>query len=227
MKKFSVLVMIIGMIGMSFTTNESDKKMVIIATSFGDMKIELYNETPAHRDNFIKLVSEGYFNGTLFHRVMKDFMIQGGDPSSKGAAPGERLGTGGPGYTLPAEIDHQFIHQKGALCSARQPDRVNPEFASNGSQFYIVEGRVMDASTVLSMEERRNMNLPEDAKWYYTDEQIHLYTTVGGTPQLDGTYTVFGQMTEGFDVLDAISVAQTDKFNRPTVDVPMEVMIVK
>lgn len=219
--------MIISMIGLSFSVNENDKKMVIIATSFGDMKLELYNETPGHRDNFIKLVSENYYNGTLFHRVMKDFMIQGGDPESKGAAPGQRLGTGGPGYTIPAEINHGFIHQKGALCSARQPDRVNPEFNSSGSQFYIVEGRVIDATTVLSMEERRNSLLPEEQRWTYTDAQVHAYTTVGGTPQLDGSYTVFGQLTEGFDVLDAISVAQADKFNRPTVDIPMEVMIVK
>lgn len=227
MKKLSVLVMIIGLIGMSFSVNENDEKMVIIATSFGDMKLKLYNETPAHRDNFINLVQDSYYNGTLFHRVMKDFMIQGGDPNSKGAAQGQRLGNGGPGYTIPAEIDHRFIHKKGALCAARQPDRVNPEFASSGSQFYIVEGRVTDANTVLTMEQRRNSLLPEDQQWSYTDEQVHTYTTVGGTPHLDGTYTIFGEMVEGFDVLDAISVAQVDKSNRPTVDIPMEVMIVQ
>ena len=227
MKKLSVLVMIIGMIGMSFSVNENDKKMVIITTSYGDMKLELYNETPAHRDNFIKLVSEQYYNGTLFHRVIRDFMIQGGDPDSKDAIAGQRLGTGGPGYTIPAEIDHQFIHQKGALCAARQGDAVNPEYASSGSQFYIVEGRVIDANTVLTMEERRNINLPEDQKWYYTDEQVHTYSTVGGVPHLDGTYTIFGQMTEGFDVLDAISVVPIDKMNRPVDDIAIQVMIVK
>jgi peptidyl-prolyl cis-trans isomerase B (cyclophilin B) len=227
MKKLSVLVMIIGMIGMSFSVNENDKKMVIITTSYGDMKLELYNETPAHRDNFIKLVSEQYYNGTLFHRVIRDFMIQGGDPDSKDAIAGQRLGTGGTGYTIPAEIDHQFIHQKGALCAARQGDAVNPEYASSGSQFYIVEGRVIDANTVLTMEERRNMNLPEDQKWYYTDEQVHTYSTVGGVPHLDGTYTIFGQMTEGFDVLDAISVVPIDKMNRPVEDIAIQVMIVK
>lgn len=227
MKKLSVLVMIIGLIGMSFSVNEDDEQMVIIATSFGDMKLKLYNETPAHRDNFLQLASDGFYNGTLFHRVMKDFMIQGGDPNSKGAAAGQRLGSGGPGYTTPAELNHTFFHQKGALAAARQPDRVNPEFASNGSQFYIVEGTVMDANTLLSMEQRRNSLLPEDQQWIYTDDQVHAYTTVGGVPHLDGTYTVFGQLIEGFDVLDAISIATCDKFNRPTVDIPMEVMIIK
>jgi peptidyl-prolyl cis-trans isomerase B (cyclophilin B) len=227
MKKLSVLVMIFGMIGMSFSVNENDKKMVLISTSYGDMKLELNNETPGHRDNFLKLVSEHYYNGTLFHRVMKDFMIQGGDPNSATAAPGARLGSGGPGYTIPAEIDHSFIHRKGALCAARQPDAVNPEFASSGSQFYIVEGKVMDASTVVSMEERRNSLLPEDQQWSYTTEQINAYVTVGGVPHLDGSYTVFGQLTEGFDVLKTISEVPVDKFNRPLTDIPMEVMIIK
>lgn len=219
--------MIIGLIGMSFSVNENDEKMVIVATSFGDMKLKLFNETPAHRDNFIQLAQDGFYNGLLFHRVMKDFMIQGGDPNSKGAAAGQRLGSGGPGFTIPAEIDHKFFHKKGALAAARQPDRVNPEFASSGSQFYIVEGRVVDANTVLTMEQRRNSLLPEDQRWTYTDEQVHAYTTVGGVPHLDGTYTVFGQLIEGFDVLDAISVATVDNASRPTVDIPMEVMIIK
>jgi peptidyl-prolyl cis-trans isomerase B (cyclophilin B) len=227
MKKLGLLVMIIGMMSMSFTVNENEETMVLIATSFGDMKLKLYNDTPQHRDNFIKLVSEGYYNGTLFHRVMKDFMIQGGDPQSKGAAPGQHLGTGGPGYTIPAEILHNHIHKKGALAAARQPDRVNPEFASSGSQFYIVEGRISDPSATLTLEERRNLNLAADQKWSYTDEQVNTYATLGGTPHLDGTYTVFGEMTEGFDVLDAISVAATDRSSRPTVDIPMEVMIIK
>lgn len=227
MRKLSVIVMIIGMMGMSFSVNENEEKMVIIATSFGDMKLKLYNETPIHRDNFIKLVMDEYYNGTLFHRVIKDFMIQGGDPESKGAAAGQHLGKGGPGYTLPAEINHGFIHKKGALCAARKGDASNPEYVSNGSQFYIVEGRVLDANMVLSMEQRRNSNLPEDQQWHYTDDQVHTYTTLGGIPHLDGTYTIFGEMTEGFDVIDAISVAQTDKMSRPIVDIPMEIMIIK
>lgn len=219
--------MIIGMMGMSFTVNESEDKMVLISTSFGEMKIKLYNETPQHRDNFLRLVSEEYYNGTLFHRVIKDFMIQGGDPDSRNAAPDQNLGQGGPGYTIPAEIDHNLIHQKGALCAARQPDRVNPEFASSGSQYYIVKGRVISAEEVLTIEERRNLVSPEGDNWFYTDEQVNVYTTVGGTPHLDGNYTVFGQLTEGFDVLDAISVATTNKMSRPTVDIPVTMMIIQ
>lgn len=219
--------MIIGMMSMSFTVNESEETMVLIATSFGDMKLKLYNDTPQHRDNFVKLVSEGYYNGTLFHRVIKNFMIQGGDPQSKGAAPGTNLGSGGPGYTVPAEIRHNHISKKGALCAARQPDRVNPEFASSGSQFYIVQGSIVDPTTLLTIEQRRNLNLPADQQWNYTDDQVNTYATVGGYPSLDGAYTIFGEMTEGFDVLAAISVTATNKMSRPNVDIPMEIMIIK
>ncbi len=227
MKKISLLVMIIGMMGMSFSVNESEDQFVLISTSMGDMKLKLYNDTPQHRDNFIKLVKEGYYDGTLFHRVINDFMIQGGDPESKGAAPGQNLGKGSPGYTVPAEIVHNRFHKKGALCAARKGDRANPEFASNGSQFYIVEGRVMDAATVLSLEERRNGMLPADQQWNYTDDQVHTYSTVGGAPHLDGTYTVFGEMTEGFDTLEAIAGSSANKMSRPNADISMEVMIVQ
>jgi len=219
--------MIIGMMSMSFTVNESEETMVLIGTSFGDMKLKLYSDTPQHRDNFVKLVSDGYYNGTLFHRVIKNFMIQGGDPQSKGAAPGTNLGSGGPGYTVPAEILHKYISKKGALCAARQPDRVNPEFASSGSQFYIVQGNIVDPTALLTIEERRNLGLPADKKWNYTDEQVNTYATVGGYPSLDGAYTIFGEMTEGFDVLAAISLAATNKMSRPNVDIPMEIMIIK
>ncbi len=227
MKKIGLIVMIIGMMSMSFTVNESEETMVLIGTSFGDMKLKLYNDTPQHRDNFVKLVSEGYYNGTLFHRVIKNFMIQGGDPQSRGAAPGANLGSGGPGYTVPAEILHNHISKKGALCAARQPDRVNPEFASSGSQFYIVQGSVIDAGALLTIEQRRNLSLPADQQWNYTDDQVNTYATVGGYPSLDGAYTIFGEMTEGFDVLAAISIAATNKMSRPNVDIPMEIMIIK
>jgi len=140
-KKIAILTMIIGLAGLSFKVNESNDQFVIISTSYGDMKLKLYNETPTHRDNFIKLVKENYFNGTLFHRVIKDFMIQGGDPDSKGASASQNLGMGGPGYTIPAEIDHRFIHKKGALSAARTGDQTNPTRRSSGSQFYIIQGR--------------------------------------------------------------------------------------
>jgi peptidyl-prolyl cis-trans isomerase B (cyclophilin B) len=219
--------MIIGMMGMSFSVNESEDQFVLISTTLGDMKLKLYNDTPLHRDNFKELVQEGYYNGTLFHRVINQFMIQGGDPDSKSASPDQNLGQGGPGYTIPAEINHNRFHKKGALCAARKGDRVNPEFASSGSQFYIVQGRVMDANTVLSIEQRRNNPLPADQQWNYTDEQVHAYTTIGGTPHLDGSYTVFGELVEGIDVLDAISASAANKMSRPTNDISMQVMIVQ
>lgn len=227
MKKIGILVMIIGLSGLSFNVNESKDQFVIISTSFGDMKLKLYNETPAHRDNFVKLVNESFYNGTLFHRVIQDFMIQGGDPDSKGAASGQNLGHGGPGYTIPAEIDHRFIHKKGALSAARKGDNVNPERASNGSQFYVVQGKVMDANVVLQMETRRNSQYPESEQWFYTDEQVRIYTSLGGTPHLDGSYTVFGELVEGFEVLDAIAAVPVNKQSRPVTDIPMQVYLVK
>lgn len=125
---------------------------VKISTTLGDITVRLYDETPLHRDNFVKLASEGYYNGTLFHRVIKNFMVQGGDPNSKGAAPGARLGTGGPDYTIPAEFNMNLIHKKGALAAARQGDEVNPEKRSSGSQFYIVTGEVYSAGKLTQME---------------------------------------------------------------------------
>jgi len=227
MKKIGLLILIIGLSSFSFDVNENDTQLVIISTKYGDMTLELYNETPNHRDNFIKLVKEKYYDGTLFHRVINNFMIQGGDPDSKGASAGQNLGSGGPGYTIPAEINHKFIHKKGALSAARKGDNVNPEKASSGSQFYIVEGRVMDANTVLQIENRRNSQLPTDQQWQYTDDQVNTYVTLGGTPHLDGDYTVFGQLTNGYEVLDVISNLPVNKMSRPNEDISMEVYLVK
>jgi len=227
LKKTALFIMIIGLVGLSFDVNESNTQLVIIKTPYGDMKLELYNETPGHRDNFVKLVQENYYNGTLFHRVIKDFMIQGGDPDSKGASASQKLGRGGPGYTLPAEIDHRFIHKKGALSAARQPDNVNPMKESSGSQFYIVQGKVTDADVVLQMEARRNSQYPEHQQWHYTDDQVHTYTTVGGTPHLDGEYTVFGNLVEGLEVLDMIANAPVNNQNRPQTDIVMEMYLIK
>ena len=227
LKKLTIVVMILSLTSLSFRVNESNEQFVIISTSYGDMKLKLYNETPAHRDNFIKLVKDEFYNGTLFHRVIKDFMIQGGDPDSKGAPASQSLGRGGPGYTIPAEIDHRFIHKKGALSAARKGDGVNPEQASSGSQFYVVQGRVLDANVILQMEQRRNSQFSENEHWFYTDEQVAEYAAIGGTPHLDGTYTVFGEVVEGFDVIDAISVVPINKQNRPTTDIVMEVYLVK
>ncbi len=227
LKKIALFIMIIGLSGLSFNVNESTTQLVIITTPYGDMKLELYNETPGHRDNFIKLVQENYYNGTLFHRVIKDFMIQGGDPESKGASANKKLGSGGPGYTLPAEIDHRFIHKKGALSAARQGDNVNPMKESSGSQFYIVQGKVTDAVVVLQMEARRNSQYHEHEQWNYTDDQVNTYATIGGTPHLDGSYTVFGELVEGLEVLDMIANAPINKQNRPQSDIVMEMYLVK
>jgi peptidyl-prolyl cis-trans isomerase B (cyclophilin B) len=226
-KKIAIFIMIIGLAGLSFNVNESNDQFVIISTSYGDMKLKLYNETPAHRDNFLKLVNENFYDGLLFHRVMKDFMIQAGDPNSRTASANQNLGNGGPGYTIPKEFNPNFIHKKGALSAARKPDNVNPEHASSGSQFYIVQGKVFDTNVVLQMETRRNAQFPENEHWFYSDEQINTYTTIGGTPHLDGNYTVFGELIEGFDVLDAIAAVPVNNRSRPLTDISMEVYLVK
>ena len=239
---------------------------VKIETTLGDITVRLYDETPIHRDNFVKLVKEGYYDGTLFHRVIKDFMIQGGDPDSKGAPAGKMLGVGGPDYTLEAEIKDNLYHKRGALAAARQGDEVNPERRSSGSQFYIVWGqvykenqlnqlgkqirmqKVQDAFNALAkarreeiMQMRRERNraglqelqdqLIAEAenkvgKQGLTDEQMKLYTTVGGTPHLDGQYTVFGEVEEGLNVVEQIQNTATGRTDRPTNDIDMRMTII-
>jgi peptidyl-prolyl cis-trans isomerase B (cyclophilin B) len=239
---------------------------VKIETTLGDIIVRLYDETPIHRDNFVKLVKEGYYDGTLFHRVIKDFMIQGGDPDSKGAPAGKMLGVGGPDYTLEAEIKDNLYHKRGALAAARQGDEVNPERRSSGSQFYIVWGqvykenqlnqlgkqirmqKVQDAFNALAkarreeiMQMRRERNraglqelqdqLIAEAenkvgKQGLTDEQMQLYSTVGGTPHLDGQYTVFGEVEEGLNVVEQIQNTATGRADRPTNDIDMRMTII-
>ncbi len=199
---------------------KSGDRIVLISTEYGDMKVKLYNETPLHRDNFIKLVNEGYYNGTLFHRVIKDFMIQGGDPDSKNATEGQQLGNGGPGYTVPAEFVEKYYHKKGVLSAARMGDNVNPKKESSGSQFYIVQGRTYNTEELNAMESRMG-----GAK--YTAEQRQTYTTVGGTPHLDKNYTVFGEVISGMEVIDKIAAVKTAPGDRPVADVKMTMKIVK
>jgi cyclophilin family peptidyl-prolyl cis-trans isomerase len=182
--------------------------VVVFQTTKGVIKVKLYNETSMHRDNFIKLVSEGYYNGVLFHRVIKDFMIQAGDPQSKIAKPGEALGNGGPDYTIPAEFYAPLYHKKGALAAARSGDNVNPDRESSGSQFYIVQGKKYTLDQLQSMENSKK-HIP------FTEDQKIAYTTLGGTPHLDYAYTVFGEVIEGIEVVDAIALAATDERNRP------------
>ena len=240
---------------------------VKIQTMLGDIVVRLYDETPIHRDNFVKLVREGYYDGTLFHRVIKDFMIQGGDPDSKGAPAGKMLGVGGPDYTLEAEIKDGLFHKRGALAAARQGDEVNPERRSSGSQFYIVwgqvynEGQLRQFSKQLKMQRtqevfnrlaldhrdeimqmRRDRNraglqelqdrLASEAEEKaaelggLTEEQLKIYSTVGGTPHLDGQYTVFGEVEEGLDVVEMIQGTATGRGDRPVDDIEMRVTLV-
>jgi len=172
------------------STQTPKQKKFVIHTEYGDMKGVLYNETPKHRDNFVKLVNSGYYNGTLFHRVILGFMIQGGDPDSKTAKAGQALGMGGPGYTIPAEINPKLLHKRGALAAARLGGPSNPKKESSGSQFYIVE-------------------------------------PVNGTHQLDNEYTVFGEITSGFDVITKIASAAKDKSDRPLKDIKMTIKMVE
>ena len=170
-------------------------------------------------NNFIKLVKSGFYDGTLFHRVIAGFMIQGGDPDSKTAEKGQMLGNGGPGYTVPAEFNKSFYHKRGALSAARMGDGSNPQKASSGSQFYIVQGKKYDRKNLESMGKRSGAN--------YTDEQIKVYEMEGGTPQLDMNYTVFGEVVEGFDVIDKIAAVAKGRADRPKEDVKMTMKIVK
>lgn len=198
--------------------NMEKEPMVVIHTDYGDMKVKLYNETPKHRDNFLKLTKEEFYNGTLFHRVIKDFMIQGGDPNSKTAPAGQPLGNGDVGYTVPAEFDKNLIHKKGALCAARTE---NPAKASSGCQFYIVHGKKFTDAELDQMEARSGTK--------YTPEQRNTYKTIGGTPFLDQGYTVYGEVVEGLDVIDKIAGVETNRGagDRPVKDVSMTVTVVK
>lgn len=256
------------------TTNDSNHE-VLISTSYGDIRIRFYDKTPRHRDNFLKLVKTGYYDSTLFHRVIEHFMIQGGDPDSKNAKPGTMLGNGGPTYTIPAEIVPEYIHKRGVLAAAREGDDVNPLKASSGSQFYIVQGKVFTDKGLDAVElkvERRTKQyilgtilrkpanhqllkdferctqqrdsaglqklitqfMPEiDAVYSRTipfklsPEQRNIYKTTGGTPHLDGAYTVFGEVIEGMDVVDRIAAAKTDSNDRPVVNISMKIKLIR
>ena len=193
--------------------------LVEMETDYGTMLIQLSNATPQHRDNFLKLAEEGYFDGMLFHRVIEGFMLQGGDPDSKSAKPGQALGMGGPGYTVPAEFVDSLVHVKGALCAARQGDQVNPQKRSSGSQFYIVQGKPLTEEELSLAEARKGIR--------YTKVQRDAYTSVGGTPQLDREYTVFGKVIKGLEVIDKIAAAETDTRDRPSSDIKMKVKVIK
>lgn len=190
-----------------------------IETDSGTMVLKLYKQTPLHTNNFIKLVKKHYFDGILFHRVIKNFMIQGGDPDSKGAAAGVQLGEGGLKYTIPAEFDTSLYHQRGALAMAREGDDENPAKASSSTQFYIVQGKKYTDAEMDKIQEKMKITIPENHRI--------VYRTIGGTPFLDMNYTVFGQLESGFDVVEKIANAPRDKKDRPLHDIKMKIRLIR
>ena len=247
-------------------------RIVQISTNFGVMKFRLYNETPKHRDAFLQLAKEGYYDQTLFYRVLPDYLIQGGSRSSRNAAPGKRIGYGDPDKTVDDEILPQFFHKKGSLCAPRQPDNINPYKQSDISQFFIIKGQVYTSGKLDTLEIAVNRPIQKKINAQYltpeikeklaklksekkveefraiadeikrqidTDYQLHpgklnfseeqrkAYTTVGGYPDLDGKYTIFGECISGFDVIDKIAALKTDENNRPLTDVKITVTILE
>lgn len=210
--KLSLTFILLWVIG---TQTFAQHKKVKITTPYGKMILALSDETPQYRDNFIKLVKNHFYDDLLFHRVIKAFMIQGGDPDSKNAKPGDLLGNGDVGYTIPADFHQDLFHRKGALASAREGDQVNPQKAGSGCQFYIVQGKKYTDEQLDQIEARTG--------YHFTAEQRQVYKTIGGTPFLDGNYTVFGQLIKGMDVLDKIASVPTDQNDRPKKDVRMKI----
>jgi cyclophilin family peptidyl-prolyl cis-trans isomerase len=211
MKKAFLLTLLVNVLITATLFSQGEKQVkILISTEFGDMTAILYNETPQHRDNFIKLVNEGWYEGSPFHRVINKFMIQGGQNAD---------GRLDPGYTVPAEFVDGKYHKYGALSAARKGDQVNPEKASSGSQFYIVQGQVTTYESLENQASRSGVN--------YTNDQIEAYTSVGGTPHLDGAYTVFGEVIEGFEVIDKIATVKTDKASKPLENVSMSIKIIE
>lgn len=218
MKKVVYTVFFCMLFSFSFSSFAQEKEtMVLIDTDKGKVKVKLYNDTPLHRDNFIKLINEGQYEGLLFHRVIKQFMVQAGDITSKDAPLDKKLGDGDLGYTIPAEIVYpKYFHKRGQLCAARTGDEQNPEKASSASQFYIVTGKHFTERELDKMEEEKNMKL--------TPEQRKAYMIDGGAPHLDGSYTVFGEVIKGMQVIDKIQFVETDTNNRPAKNIKIKSM---
>lgn len=215
MSRFLSICILASVLFLTACNQEEKFTHVIIETEFGNMEAKLYNTTPIHRDNFIKLAKEGFYDDLLFHRIIDGFMIQGGDPESKDAPADKFLGGGGPGYLLDAEISSPHI--KGTLAAARTGGAGNPEKKSSGSQFYIVHGKPQRDATLNSIEKQLGIK--------YNSIQRKLYTEIGGTPQLDMEYTVFGELVSGLEVIDKIAVVKTNEQNRPLKDIKMKVKL--
>jgi peptidyl-prolyl cis-trans isomerase B (cyclophilin B) len=217
MKKILILTFILAVAQLSFAQKKSKKDyLVTISTEFGDMQLVLFDETPKHKANFLKLAEEGFYNGTLFHRIIDGFMIQGGDPDSKKAKPGEPLGEGDLGYTIPAEFNDKLFHKKGVIAAARDN---NPQKASSASQFYLAQGKVFKEEDFAAVERRTGRPVPADRK--------DVYKTIGGIPHLDQNYTVYGIVINGLEAIDKIALQPKDSRDRPTKDIPMKVSVKK
>lgn len=212
------LVMLLSLVAVMASCSSKKEYMVRMFTTAGVVDMKLYDETPEHRDNFVKLVKEQRYDSLLFHRVIRNFMIQGGDPDSKYAAPGKLLGEGDLGYTVEPEFMPELhFHRRGALAAAREGDDVNPTKASSASQFYIVWGNVFTKEQLDRLKTQYKQRTGKDIT--ITPEQLEVYTTIGGTPHLDGDYTVFGEVVKGLEVVDAIQNVKCDENDRPLRDV--------
>lgn len=233
---FCCIITIVSCTGLSKTTKKeiaTENKIVKITTDQGIMLVNLYDETPKHKENFLKLVEDKYYDSLLFHRVISGFMVQGGDPNSKNAKEGAALGNGGPNYTIPAEFDTNCYHKKGALAAARLGDDINPEKASSGSQFYLVQGKKYTRAQIDNLEKNmqnqaymKDKHENREDSFSFTEQQKKSYEEIGGTPFLDGGYTVFGEVIYGLDVIDKIASVKTDRGDRPLENVKMTMEVV-
>lgn len=227
MKKIILIFAMLVCTGAVMAQHDSTRHELLFETSMGNIRVVLYNETPLHRDNFMKLAKEGFYDGILFHRVISNFMVQAGDSTTRHAKPGEPVGLRSPDYTIPAEIHFPaFFQKRGALAAAREGDDVNPQRASSAAQFYFVYGSRWSAYQLSSIEEQ--LKEKTDGKVVLTSEIKKLYAEQGGSPHLDGQYTVFGEIIEGIDVVEKIQAAATDQRARPIEDIRiMKVTILK